>query len=77
MPSFASYAFKAIKKHPEIFAALEEFEKTGKVPKFTYRKRIDLTINQNVLEKFKKHSADKNLNMSRLIEKLIINYLKQ
>ena len=43
MPSFAEYAIRGIKKHPEIFSALEEFERTKKIPKFTYRKRIDIT----------------------------------
>ncbi len=68
MPSFAEYAFRAIKKYPEIFSALEEFERTKKIPKFTYRKRIDVTINEHILREFKQHCAEKGLNMSRLIE---------
>ena len=73
MPSFAEYAFQGIKKHPEIFSALEEFERTKKVPKFTYRKRIDVTINEQILAAFKKFCAQHNLNMSRVIE----DYMKQ
>ncbi|VVB81989.1 Uncharacterised protein [uncultured archaeon] len=34
--SWLKYALKGISKYPEIFKALEEFEKTGKLPKFTY-----------------------------------------
>ena len=73
MPSFAEYAFQGIKKHPEIFSALEEFERTKKIPKFTYRKRIDVTINEQILAAFKKFCVLHNLNMSRVIE----NYMKQ
>ena len=69
MPSFAEYAIRGIKKHPEIFSALEEFERTKKIPKFTYRKRIDITINEHTLRAFKQHCAEKGLNMSRVIEK--------
>lgn len=68
MPSFAEYAIRGIKKHPEIFSALEEFERTKKIPKFTYRKRIDVTINEQILRAFKQHCLEKGLNMSRVIE---------
>ncbi|MBI2136880.1 hypothetical protein HYU06_07450 [Candidatus Woesearchaeota archaeon] len=73
MPSFAEYALQGIKKHPEIFSALEEFERTKKIPKFTYRRRIDVTINEHILSAFKKFCGQHNLNMSRVIE----NYMKQ
>jgi len=33
--SFIECALAEIRKHPEIFVALEEFEKTGRIPKFT------------------------------------------
>ena len=69
MQSFAKLAKIGIKKNPEIFAALEEFETTKKIPKFSYRKRIDLTIDENVLRKFKQHCKDRGLNMSRIVEK--------
>ncbi len=73
MTSFIRSALNGIKKHPEIFAALEEYERTKKIPKFTYRKRIDLTINERILNEFKKHCQDKGLNMSRIVEK----YMKE
>jgi hypothetical protein len=71
MPSFKEYAFRAIRKYPEIFSALEEFERTKKIPKFTYRKRLDITINEQILKKFREHCRTHNLNMSRVIEKHI------
>lgn len=69
MPSFADFALKGIKKHPEIFAALEEFERTKKLPKFNRRKRLDITIDERVLNTFKNYCRENGLNMSRIIEK--------
>lgn len=66
-------AFEGIRKHPEIFSALEEFERNKKLPKFTYRKRIDITINEHILTAFKKYCQEKGLNMSRVVE----NYMKK
>ncbi len=77
MSSFAERAIKAIDKYPEIFSALEEFEKTKKIPKFTYRKRLDVTIDENILRQFKEYCRKNNFNMSKLIEKHIRNELKE
>lgn len=64
---------KIIKENPRAFDALLEFEKTGKLPKTVYRERINITINSNILNKFKKYCKEKNYNMSRLIE----SYMKK
>ena len=77
MPLFKDYALKGIKKHPEIFSALEEFEHTKRIPKFSYRKRIDITIDENILKKFKQYCQERGLNMSRLIEIHIKEELKE
>lgn len=77
MSSFLKTVIRGIKKHPEVFSALEEFERTKKIPKFTYRKRIDITINENILKEFKEYCREHGFNMSRLIEKHIRNELKE
>lgn len=64
-------ALKAIKEHPQVFEALEEYDRTRKLPKTTYRERINLTINANLLRKFKHYAREKGLNMSRVVEKHI------
>ena len=48
--------------------ALMEYEKTRKLPKTIYRERINLTIDENILKKFKEYCRGKNINMSKLIE---------
>ncbi len=73
MPSFAKLAINEIKKHPEIASALLEFEKIKRIPKFTYRKRIDLTINESILREFRNYCQKRDLNMSRIIE----NYMRK
>ncbi len=64
-------ALQAIKEHPQVFEALEEYDRTRKLPKTTYRERINVTIDPNLLRKFKRYAQEKGLNMSRLIEKHI------
>lgn len=63
------HALKAIKKHPEVFEALAEYDKTRKLPKTVYRERINLTIDANMLRRFKKYAKEHNLDMSRVVEK--------
>lgn len=65
------YALKAIKEHPQVFEALAEYDRTGKLPKSVYRERINLTIDGRLLKKFKQHTQEKGLNMSRIVEKHI------
>ncbi len=65
------YALKAIKEHPQVFEALAEYDRTGKMPKTTYRERINITIDPNLLRKFKHYAQERGLNMSRVIEKHI------
>ncbi len=77
MPSFADYAMRGIKKYPEIFSALEEFERTKKIPKFSYRKRLDVTINEHILREFKEYCKRNGFSMSKLIEKYMIEELKK
>ncbi len=77
MPSFKEYAIRGIKKYPEIFSALEEFERTKRLPKFSYRKRLDITIDEHLLKRFKQHCRENGLNMSRVIEKHLKEELKE
>ena len=35
---------RLLREQPEIFAALLEFERIKRVPKFTYKKRVNFTL---------------------------------
>ena len=74
--NFLERARQFIKENPRMFSALEEYDKTRKLPKLVYRERINLTINQDMLKKFKEYCRKNSYNMSRLIEKHIKEELK-
>jgi len=62
---------KMIKEQPEIFEALLEFERTKRVPKFTYKKRYNFTIEPGLFNKFRSFCEKKNIKMSARIEQHI------
>ena len=68
---FVEIGRKIIRENPEVFEALLEFERTKRLPKTTYRQRVNFTIDSNLLKKFKQYCRDNNLNMSRTVEKHI------
>ena len=70
---FLIRAKEIIRKNPRMFDALLEFERTKKLPKLVYRERINITIDGNLLKKFKEYCRENSYNMSRLIE----NYIKK
>ncbi|MBS3136912.1 hypothetical protein J4232_00635 [Candidatus Woesearchaeota archaeon] len=66
---FLETAKRIIRENPEVFEALEEYDRTRKLRKVSYRERINFTIDSSLLSQFKNYCRDKNINMSRLIEK--------
>lgn len=73
---FLETARRIIRERPEIFEALLEFERTKRLPKTMYRERINLTIDHNLLQKFKRFCQENSLNMSRIVEKHMKEELK-
>ena len=71
-----SRAKQLIARYPEVFESLVEFEKTKRIPKLYRRKRLNITIDENVLRGFKSYCENKNINMSKLIEKKMIGEMK-
>lgn len=68
---FVEAGKRIIRENPEIFEALVDFEKTGRLPRITHRQRINMTIDSFLLARFRKYCSERSLNMSRLIEKHI------
>jgi len=60
-----------------IFESLLEFERTKRIPKLYRRKRINLTIDENILRRFKAYCTQKNINMSRRIEECMRKEIKE
>ncbi len=63
-------------EQPEIFDALMEFERIKKIPKFTYKKRVNFTLDPEIFRKFRKACDENGIKMSTKIEQLIREYLK-
>lgn len=74
---FLKYALKAQQEHPQVFEALAEYDRTGKLPQTIYRERINLTIDSTVLKRFKRHARERGLNMSRIVEKHLEEEMKK
>ena len=65
------YAKEAIREHPEMFEALLEFERTGKLQKPIKKERANFTINEKLLRKFRQYCKEHGYKMSSRIEKFI------
>ncbi len=74
---FLKQALKIIKEKPQVFEALAEYDQTRKLPKTVYRERINLTIDAHILKRFKRYAHEKGLNMSRVIEKYMLEEMRK
>ena len=63
-------------KYPIVFKMLEEYDKTHKLRKDSYKKKIDLTIDTQIWNRFKAHCREKNIKMSNVVENLIKKEIK-
>lgn len=68
---FISFVDKVIEKHPEAFEAMLEFERTKKLPRPSYKERVNFTLDRNLIKNLREYSRKKNQKMSNLIEELI------
>ena len=68
---------RLIRESPEVFDALLEFERTKRVPKFTYKKRVNFTIDSELFRKFQSYCEDKRIKMSTKVEELIREEIKK
>ena len=69
-------AREIIARYPEVFQSLLDFERTKSIPKLYRRKRINLTIDENVLRDFKAYAGNRNINISRFVEKKMLEALR-
>jgi predicted HicB family RNase H-like nuclease len=63
------YDKKRFEAHKELFEALAEYDKTGKLPKLRYKKRIDITIDAKLLRQLKEYCRKQGFKLSQLIER--------
>lgn len=59
------------KEYPEVFDALEEYDRTRKLRKIRYKERANFTIDARILRNFRAYCKIHGYNMSRLLEQFI------
>lgn len=64
-------ADKALLMYSEIFDALEEYDRTKRLRKINYKKRVDFTIDANLMLKFRSYCKKKGIKMSSKVEELV------
>ncbi|MBW2977855.1 hypothetical protein KY331_03345 [Candidatus Woesearchaeota archaeon] len=67
----------AIAKYPEVFDALEEYDRTHRLKKINYKERANFTIDSNLLMKFRKYCKEHGMKMSSKIEQYMIKELEK
>ena len=70
-------ARKIIRENPEMFSALEEYDRTRRLPKLNYKIRANFTLDAEMFRKFRKHCREKGLTMSKVVEKKLREELKK
>ncbi|MBI2575572.1 hypothetical protein HYV82_06830 [Candidatus Woesearchaeota archaeon] len=72
---FDKQVFERAKKlpdmYPEPFLALEEYDRTRKLKKWSNKIRANFTIDRNALRQFRRLCEEKGQKMSSLVEKMI------
>ncbi|MBI2110488.1 hypothetical protein HYT51_01790 [Candidatus Woesearchaeota archaeon] len=79
MPSsnLVKYAKEAVKEHPELFEALLEYERTGKLPKPNPKERANFTIDSKILREYRLYCKKHGYKMSARIERFIERELQK
>ena len=69
-------AKKVVLLYPEIFTALEQYDKTHKLKKINYKERANFTIDNDILREFRDHCKKKGFNMSAKLEQYMAEEVK-
>ena len=77
MVSFTEKARKIIQENKGLFESLEEFDRTGKLRKASYKERYNFTLDEDLMNGFRSHCRKNNMNMSKVVEDQIRKLLKE
>jgi hypothetical protein len=70
-------AKKSIMLYPEVFDALEEYDRTHRLKKINYKERANFTIDSNLLSRFRKYCQLHGMKMSAKIEQYMKKELEK
>lgn len=77
MPSTKEKLKKIIDQHKNLFVLLDDLDKTGKLRKTRYKKRVNFTLDEELFRQFRNHCQKNQLEMSPIVEELVRAYLKK
>lgn len=67
----------ALAKYPEVFDALEEYDRTHYLKKVNYKERANFTIDSNLLREFREYCKKNGMKMSSKMEQYMREELKK
>ena len=67
MSSFLEKARKEIAKNQDLLNAFEEYDRTGKLRKLSYKARANFTIDEGLFNRFRSYCKTNAINMSAKI----------
>lgn len=70
-------ARKAIMLYPEMFDALEEYDRTHRLKKINYKERANFTIDSSLLHRFREYCRKKGMKMSSKVEQYMEKELEK
>lgn len=71
MQSFIEKAKKIINENQDLFVALEELDRTGKLRKTRYKQKVSFTIDEEVMNRFRSYCRKKGIKLSSKVEELM------
>lgn len=77
MEQFVEKAKKIVHENKGLFETLEEFDRTGKLRKASYKERYNFTLDEDLMLKFRSYCRKNNMKMSAVIEKLMKKFLEE
>ena len=61
-------AKRLINEHPDLFEALLEFERTKRMPKLSRKRRVNVTLDEDLLREFKREAKNHGAKLSGVLE---------
>ncbi len=66
---------KIINQNQDLFMQLEDLDKTGKLRKLKYKKRVNFTLDEGLVQEFRNYCKRQEVEMSPQVELLIKAFL--
>ena len=76
MSRIAKKIRRIVNENRDMLNALEEYDRTGKLRKITYKTRVNFTVDEDTFNKFRSYCRKNSLNMSDKIESFMKGEIK-